>query len=327
MEKALIGITMGDPAGVGPEIIVKALANNPLLRSRCVVYGAIAILDHYIQTFDYKVALQLVNTPGEGDPYALRVIQPMPLAMNRFIIGKTSPVCGDIAFHCLASSVEDALNKKIGAIVTAPLNKEAMNSAGHHYDGHTGALAYLTGCSRVAMFLWSDLLKVIHVTTHVSMRQACDLIKKDRVIQTIELAHETLLRAGYRKPRIAVAGLNAHAGENGLFGTEELTEIIPAIEKCQLNGICADGPFPPDTVFLKCKKGIYDAVVAMYHDQGHIPLKLLDFQGGVNLSAGLPILRTSVDHGTAFDIAGKGIASEKSLLQAIEVADLLLGTN
>jgi len=175
------------------------------------------------------------------------------------------------------------------------------------------------------MLLWTDQLKVIHVTTHVSMRQACDMIKTPRVVQTIELAHETLVQAGYEKPRIAVAGLNAHAGENGLFGTEEIDEIIPAIEQCKAKGICVDGPLPPDTVFLKCKNGVYDVVVAMYHDQGHIPLKLLGFQDGVNISVGLPVMRTSVDHGTAFDIAGKGIASEISLLEAIKVADLLAG--
>ena len=169
----------------------------------------------------------------------------------------------------------------------------------------------------------TDLIKVIHVTTHVSMRQACDMIQKDRVVQTIELAYETLRQAGYEDPCIAVAGLNAHAGENGLFGTEEIDHIIPAIEDCKARGMCVEGPLPPDTVFLKCKNRVYDVVVAMYHDQGHIPLKLLDFQGGVNISVGLPVLRTSVDHGTAFDIAGKGIAATESLLEAIKVADLL----
>ncbi len=321
----LLGITMGDPAGVGPEIIVKALADDPALRRRCVVYGAKCILDHYNQAFGHGLNIQLVSSPNEGDPEALRVIEPVGLAMEEFEIGKVSAACGNVAFRCLEAAVKAAMAKEIGVIVTAPLNKEAMNLAGHHYDGHTGALAHLTGCPRVAMLLWTDLLKVIHVTTHVSMRQACDMIKKDRVVQTIELAHETLLQAGYKKPRIAVAGLNAHAGENGLFGTEEIDEIIPAIEACKANGLCVDGPLPPDTVFLKCKNGVYDVVVAMYHDQGHIPLKLLDFQGGVNISVGLPVLRTSVDHGTAFDIAGKGIASVGSLLEAIKVADLLVG--
>jgi len=319
----LLGITMGDPAGVGPEIIVKALAADAQLRRRCVVYGAKCILDHYNTTFQYGLTIQAVGSPADGDPDALRVIEPVPLSMEEFEIGKVSAACGNVAFRCLEAAVKDALDKKIGVIVTAPLNKEAMNLAGHHYDGHTGALAHLTGCPRVAMLLWTDLLKVIHVTTHVSMRQACDMIKTPRVVQTIELAHETLVQAGYEKPRIAVAGLNAHAGENGLFGTEEIDEIIPAIEQCKAKGMCVDGPLPPDTVFLKCKNGVYDVVVAMYHDQGHIPLKLLDFQGGVNISVGLPVLRTSVDHGTAFDIAGKGIASDGSLLEAIKVADLL----
>ena len=321
----LLGITMGDPAGVGPEIIVKALAGDPALRRRCVVYGAKCILDHYNKVFEHGLNVQAIASPQEGDPDALRVIEPVPLAMADFEVGKVSAACGNIAFRCLEAAVQDAQAKKIGAIVTAPLNKEAMNLAGHHYDGHTGALAHLTGCPRVAMLLWTDQLKVIHVTTHVSMHQACDMIKTPRVVQTIELAHETLVQAGYEKPRIAVAGLNAHAGENGLFGTEEIDEIIPAIEECKAKGICVDGPLPPDTVFLKCKNGVYDVVVAMYHDQGHIPLKLLGFQDGVNISVGLPVMRTSVDHGTAFDIAGKGVASEISLLEAIKVADLLAG--
>lgn len=319
----MLGITMGDPAGVGPEIIVKALAGDPALRRRCVVYGAKCILDHYNNAFGHGLTIQAVGSPDQGDPDALRVLEPVPLAMEDFEIGKVSALCGNVAFRCLEAAVKDAQAGKIGAIVTAPLNKEAMNKAGHHYDGHTGALAHLTNTPRCAMLLWTDLLKVIHVTTHVSMRQACDMIKKDRVVQTIELAHETLARAGYAQPRIAVAGLNAHAGENGLFGTEEIDEIIPAVEECKAKGLCVEGPLPPDTVFLKCKNKVYDVVVAMYHDQGHIPLKLLGFQDGVNISVGLPVLRTSVDHGTAFDIAGKGIAAEISLLEAIKVADLL----
>lgn len=321
----LLGITMGDPAGVGPEIIVRALAEHPELRRRCVVYGAACILEHYNQKFGHGLVVEEVSSPAEGKPDSLRVIQPVPLALSDFEVGQVSATCGNVAFRCLEAAVRDAQAKKIGVIVTAPLNKEAMNRAGHHYDGHTGALAHLTGCPRVAMLLWSEPIKVIHVTTHVSMRQACDMIKTPRVIETIELAHETLVQAGYEKPRIAVAGLNAHAGENGLFGTEEIDEIIPAIEHCRAKGICVDGPIPPDTVFLKCKNGVYDVVVAMYHDQGHIPLKLLNFQGGVNISVGLPVLRTSVDHGTAFDIAGKGITDTQSLLEAIKVADLLAG--
>ena len=319
----MLGITMGDPAGVGPEIIVKALANDPALRRRCVVYGAKSILEYYNTTFGHGLTVQTVTAPAEGDPDALRVIEPVAIALEDFEIGKVSPACGNVAFRCLEAAVKAAQAGEIGAIVTAPLNKEAMNAAGHHYDGHTGALAHLTNTPRCAMLLWTDLIKVIHVTTHVSMRQACDMIQKDRVVQTIELAYETLRQAGYENPRIAVAGLNAHAGENGLFGTEEIDHIIPAIEDCKARGMCVEGPLPPDTVFLKCKNRVYDVVVAMYHDQGHIPLKLLDFQGGVNISVGLPVLRTSVDHGTAFDIAGKGIAATESLLEAIKVADLL----
>lgn len=319
----MLGITMGDPAGVGPEIIVKALANDPALRRRCVVYGAKSILEYYNNTFGHGLTVQTVAAPAEGDPDALRVIEPVAIALEDFEIGKVSPACGNVAFRCLEAAVKAAQAGEIGAIVTAPLNKEAMNAAGHHYDGHTGALAHLTNTPRCAMLLWTDLIKVIHVTTHVSMRQACDMIQKDRVVQTIELAYETLRQAGYENPRIAVAGLNAHAGENGLFGTEEIDHIIPAIEDCKARGMCVEGPLPPDTVFLKCKNRVYDVVVAMYHDQGHIPLKLLDFQGGVNISVGLPVLRTSVDHGTAFDIAGKGIAATESLLEAIKVADLL----
>ncbi len=335
-----LGITMGDPAGVGPEIILKSLAADPTLRRDCVIFGARCILDHYNEAFQYGLTIESISHAGEGDPDALRIIEPTlsikrenpstsdaHLTLSDFTIGSVSPVCGALAFRALEAAVKAAQTGEIDAIITAPLNKEAMNLAGHHYDGHTGALAHLTNTPRCAMLLWSEQIKVIHVTTHLSMRRACDLIKTPRVVQTIELAHETLRRAGYETPRIAVAGLNAHAGENGLFGEEEILEIIPAVEQCRKAGLCVEGPIAPDTVFLKCKNGGYDVVVAMYHDQGHIPLKLLDFQGGVNISVGLPIIRTSVDHGTAFDIAGKGIASTASLLEAIKVARLLTASH
>jgi 4-hydroxythreonine-4-phosphate dehydrogenase len=231
----------------------------------------------------------------------------------------------------VVKAIELALAKKVDGTVTGPINKEAINLAGHHYSGHTEIFGDYTDTKNYAMLLSGGSIKVIHVTTHCSMREACDRIKRDRVLSVIKLADEGLSLMGHKKPKIGVAGLNAHASENGLFGWEEEREIAPAIEDARTLGIDAEGPVPPDTVFVKCQAGQYDVVVAMYHDQGHIPLKLAGFKldmatnryssmSGVNLTIGLPIIRTSVDHGTAFGKAGEGRANEESLVDAVEIA-------
>ena len=237
--------------------------------------------------------------------------------INSISIGNVSEICGRCAYLYVEKAIKDALNGRIKAVVTAPLNKEALNKGGYAYEGHTEIFAKLTNTKKYAMMLWSEKLSVIHVSTHCSLKNACERATKERVFDTIELAQQGLQKMGVKTPRIAVAGLNPHSGESGLFGREEIEQIIPAIDKAKKKGWNVDGPISPDVVFLKAYNGDYDIVVAMYHDQGHIPLKLLAFGNGVNITLGLPIVRTSVDHGTAFDIAGKGIANEEDLFYAL----------
>lgn len=320
-----LGITMGDAAGVGPEIILKTMKMYPEYQEKCVVYGAAKVLAYYNEKQELGLTIREISSVEEWETSAVNVIDPCPISVEDFTVGALSAICGDCAYRYLEAAVEDAVRGEVQAVVTAPLNKEALHMGGHLYAGHTEILADLTGTKNYAMLLWSPRMKVIHATTHVSLRKACDLVMKERVSDVIRLADETLRRAGMEAPKIAVAGLNPHAGEHGLFGEEEIKEIIPAIEMCQAEGISAVGPVSPDTVFLKAYQGVYDLVVAMYHDQGHIPLKLIGFQEGVNVTVGLPFVRTSVDHGTAFDIAGKGIADETSMLRALQVAKQLLG--
>lgn len=316
-------ITMGDAAGVGPEIILKTMKARPEYQEQCIVYGAYDVLRYYNEKWNMGLVLHRISSCSEGVSGAVNIIDPFPITMEDFTVGCLSARCGDGAYRYLEAAVRAAQAGEVTAVVTAPLNKEALHMGGHLYAGHTEILADLTGVKNYAMLLWSDTLKVIHVSTHVSLRRACDLATKERVAQVIRLGNQVLKKAGLEKPRIAVAGLNPHAGEHGLFGEEEQTQLIPAIEECRAEGIDAVGPEAPDTVFLKGSQGKYDLVVAMYHDQGHIPLKLLDFKKGVNMTVGLPVIRTSVDHGTAFDIAGTGTADASSLLEALRIAVLL----
>lgn len=315
-----VAITMGDAAGVGPEIILKALKARPEYQEQCVVYGSFDVLRYYNEKWNMGLTLHGVSASSQCAAGAVNIVDPFPLAMEDFAVGQLSARCGDGAYRYLEAAVCAAQSGEVTAVVTAPLNKEALHMGGHLYAGHTEILADLTGAKDYAMLLWSDTLKVIHVSTHVSLRQACDLVTKERVATVIRLGDQVLKRAGVERPRIAVAGLNPHAGEHGLFGDEEQTQLIPAIDECRGEGIDVVGPEPPDTVFFKGSQGQYDLVVAMYHDQGHIPLKVLDFKKGVNMTVGLPVIRTSVDHGTAFDIAGTGVADEASLLEALRIA-------
>lgn len=316
-----IGITIGDVAGIGPEIILKSLQNE-VFRNKSIVYGSKDVLDFYNDKFNYGLEIVEISLDNQFVEGKVNVIDPVKIKIEDFEIGQLSAKCGDAAFQYLKAAIQDAKQKKIDSIVTAPLNKEALHMGGHLYAGHTEILADLTDTREYAMLLWSEKLKTIHVSTHCSLLKACEKVKKERVMLVIKLAAEALLKAGKTDYKIAVAGLNPHAGENGLFGGEEINEIIPAINKCKAEGITVDGPLPPDTVFLRCLKGEYDLVVAMYHDQGHIPLKLFAFDDGVNMTVGLPFIRTSVDHGTAFDIAGKNIANENSMIKAIEAAEV-----
>ncbi len=258
-------------------------------------------------------------------------MDPAPLAPGAYVPGVVSAACGDAAFSYITHGISLAKSGAVAAVVTGPIHKEALNLAGHHFDGHTEIFARYTDTNNYAMLLASGNLRVIHVTTHVSLRQACDLIRTPRVLDTIRLAVRALQELGIPNGRIAVAGLNPHSSDNGLFGDEEAREILPAIEAARAEGIHVTGPVPPDSVFVRALGGEFDMVVAMYHDQGHIPLKLAGFRldpatgkyesmSGINTTIGLPIIRTSVDHGTAFDRAGRGVANEGSMVEAIEVA-------
>lgn len=308
----IIGITMGDPAGVGPEISVKALAGMSAAdKARTRIYGNRATLEAAKAAVGVAVDLEghVVNIDYAGAP--------LPW-------GQLSPVAGDAAFRFIEKAVRDAEAGVIGCIVTAPINKEALNAAGHHYDGHTGMLRSLTGSKAAYMLLASDRLKVIHVSTHVSLSEAIRRSTTERVLATIRAGNAHLKRIGIAAPRIAVAGINPHCGENGLFGTEDDDQIAPAVKLAQAEGINAQGPISADTVFHRAYNGAFDLVVAQYHDQGHIPIKLVAFDDAVNVSVELPIDRTSVDHGTAFDIAGKGIANHGNMLAAIAYARKLV---
>lgn len=315
----IFGITLGDPCGIGTEITLKALKKVPQYISECILFGSLELLKHYNNKFGYGFKFNKINSIAEFKEGIVNVYEPMDIKLSDIEVGKVSASGGKCAFLSVKSAIDFALRKEIASVVTAPLNKEALHLAGYNYAGHTEIFGEFTHGKSYAMLLWSDKLKAIHVSTHVSLRNACDLVKKQRVIDVIRLADKTLKSAGYDKPHIAVAGLNPHAGENGIFGNEEIEEIIPAVEACVNEGIYVEGPIAPDTVFLKGYQGKYDIVVAMYHDQGHIPLKLLAFDSGVNITVGLDVIRTSVDHGTAFDIAGMNIAKEDSILQAIEI--------
>ena len=305
----IIGITMGDPAGVGPEIIVKALSQMPEAeRARIRIYGNRASLEQAERFLGIRLPLRpgtLHDTPVEGG-----TIPP----------GKLDPRAGDASYRFIAAAVQHAMAGEIACIVTAPINKAALNAAGHHYDGHTGMLAHLTGAPSSFMLLASERLNVIHNSTHVSLRTAIDRARPERELATIRAGHGHLRRLGLENPRIAVAGLNPHCGENGLFGTEDADHIAPAVAMARAEGIDAQGPISADTLYHRTYNGAFDLVVAQYHDQGHIPIKLVAFDTAVNVSVGLPIDRCSVDHGTAFDIAGQGVAKSVNLDHAIAYA-------
>lgn len=320
MGKPIIGITMGDGAGVGPEIIMKSLKDASVY-DNCApfVIGDAKILERANQVVDAGLKLRVIESPEEAR-FEFGTVDCIDLNLlpADLPFGQVSPEAGNAAFRYLEKAIELANEGKIDVICTAPLNKEALHKGGHIYPGHTEILAELTNTKDFSMMLSAPKLKVIHVTTHVGILDAVKMINPQRVYNVIKLAHDTLKKAGYEQPRIAVCGINPHAGENGLFGYgEEEEKVIPGVERAQQEGIQVFGPLPADTLFFRTVRGDFDVVVAMYHDQGHGPVKVLGLEAGVNITVGLPIIRTSVDHGTAFDIAGKGIADELSLKEAI----------
>jgi 4-hydroxythreonine-4-phosphate dehydrogenase len=334
MNKPVLGITMGDPSGIGPEITVKTLGRRELYdASRPLVVGDAKVIEKAAREAVKRQDLAIHPVASVKEcTFSYGTIDVLDLAnvdIEKLKVGKVDAMSGRAAFEAVKKVIELALSKDVDATITNPLNKEALNLAGHHYSGHTEIYAELTGTKDYSMMLADGELRVVHVSTHVSLREACERVKKDRVLKVIELADTTCKSLGIARPRIAVAGLNPHAGENGMFGREEIEEISPAIKAAKEEGINAEGPVPPDTVFSKAHGGMYDIVVCMYPDQGHIPLKVLGFQydraasrwksvNGVNITLGLPIIRSSVDHGTAFGHAWQGSANESSLLNAIE---------
>lgn len=333
-KKPILGITMGDPASIGPEITVKALSDAAIYE-KCspIIIGDAAVMEAAVGIVGKDVKINAVSDVKEAkfefgtiDVYDMKLVD-----MDKLERGVVSAMAGNAAFQYVKKVIELAMNHEVDATVTNALNKEAMNLAGHHYSGHTEIYAEYTGTKKYTMMLAHENLRVVHVSTHVSLREACDRVKKDRVLEVIRIADQACKELGIKEPKIGVAGLNPHSGENGMFGREEIEEITPAIEAAKGEGIIVDGPVPPDTVFSKARGGWYDIVVAMYHDQGHIPLKVVGFVynqaeqkwdavAGVNITLGLPIIRASVDHGTAFDQAGKGVANELSLINAMDYA-------
>ena len=326
MKLPLIGITMGDPAGVGPEVVMKALAHREVYAMcRPLVIGDAKQLARADVLLNLHLEIHLVRTPEQSkfSPGSVDCID-LALVPADICYGKVSAAAGEAAYRYIELAVKLALERSIDAICTAPINKEALNAAGHRYPGHTELLAKLTGTREVSLTLLAPRLRVIHVTAHIGLLDAIERIDAALVERTIARGRDLVIRAGVAEPRIGVCGINPHAGEGGLFGRgEEEKKIVPAIAAARARGWKVDGPLPADSLFYLAARGDYDLVVAMYHDQGHGPVKAMGLEHGVNVTAGLPIVRTSVDHGTAFDIAGTGKADERSMLEALRQAAAL----
>ncbi len=324
MKKPVLAITMGDVNGVGPEIMVKALSHAaPWEWCQPVIIGG-------------KAAFQEARNAHGGCPEP-EVIEDISERRDGFYLlecgfpgppvhpGTMDPEAGRSAIEWVKQAVLLAQSGAVDGIVTCPINKECVHRAGISCSGHTDLIAEMTGAADYRMCLFTETMRIVHNTAHLSLRNAIEHVERDRVAASIRIGHEALRRIGMAAPRIAVAGLNPHAGEGGAFGREEIEAIAPAVRQCRNEGIDCSGPHPPDTLFGKMRDGRFDMVIAMYHDQGHIPLKLIAMDEGVNVTLGIPIVRTSVDHGTAYDIAGQGIAREHSLLAALRLAAQLAG--
>lgn len=333
--KKVIAITIGDPSGIGSEIIAKTLfQKNFSVDCIPVVIGNADIMREGLRIAGVSMEVNNIDNISkiETNKNVINVLDVYPdYDIKDLKYGIVQKESGILAYKSIEAAIKLALEQKIAAVVTSPINKESFALAGSPYPGHTEMFAALTGTKDYSMILMYNNMRVAHVTTHVSMKEAVELIKTPRVLKTIQVAHNACVQIGINNPTIAVAGLNPHAGENGMFGKEEIDEIIPAIQQAKSEGIDAVGPLPSDTLFSKAISGMYDCVVAMYHDQGHIPIKLLGFAvnaadgvwkniSGVNITFGLPIIRVSVDHGTAFGKAGKGTANPSSLIEAVNIA-------
>lgn len=323
-DNPLVGITMGDPAGIGPEVIAKAYP-DVCDSSRPIVIGDADVLSDAIDICNASLSVEPVDTVADARFNANRIPVLDLDNVDRLVHGEVREEYGAASLAYIERAIELAKADTIDAITTAPINKQATKLAGSDYAGHTGMLADYTDTKNYSMMLVEDELRVTHVSTHVSLREACDLVTTENVLDTICLSDEALRDLGIESPSVGVAGLNPHASDGGLLGEEDEAEIEPAVERARERGIDVTGPESPDTVYVRAARGEFDCVVSMYHDEGHIPIKMLGFASddavsGVNVTIGLPIVRTSVDHGTAFDIAGDGIASERSLVDAAEIA-------
>jgi 4-hydroxythreonine-4-phosphate dehydrogenase len=323
LEDVPIAITMGDPCGIGPEIVAKLYADSAPLPPTLVL-GDEGLIKRAIRLLGLSLAVRAIESPEEfhSTPETIPVISLSHLPED-LPFGHLDGRAGRAAYEYIRAGIDLALQQRIRAVVTAPINKEALRLANIHYPGHTEILADFSGTKNFAMMLMNNDLRIILVTIHVSLREAIELLSIESELTVIRLAHRAMTQLGIAQPRIAVAGLNPHAGEHGLFGSEDEEIIGPAIELARAEGIEASGPWPGDTVFMHARQGRFDIVVAQYHDQGLIPVKYLGVDEGVNITVGLPFVRTSVDHGTAFDIAGTGKASHASLRVAVEQAALL----
>ena len=337
--KPIIGITMGDPASIGPEIALKALLEDRVTSiCRPVIVGDAEVFKHIATRLNLPIEIHSISKVSDAEFKAGRadVLDLKNTDLSKVTFGEVSAEAGEASFQSIKKVIDLALKGELSATVTGPINKKSINEAGHQFAVHTEIYAHYTNTQKYAMLLVEENLRVIHVSTHVSLREACDLVKKERILEVTELLHNGLKSLGVSNLKIGIAGLNPHAGDSGLFGTEDDQEILPAVEEAFKLGYDVEGPVPADTLFSKAVTGYYGGIVAMYHDQGHIPFKLTGFKWnaekkqmdsvkGVNITMGLPIIRTSVDHGTAFEIAGKGVASPDAMVLAIESAVQLAG--
>lgn len=336
-KRPILGISVGDPGGIGPEITARALARDDIYEiCRPLVVADAGVVEDALRFTGLTLSLNKIHRP-EGGLFkhgTMDILDMANMDIRRLRYKEVMPEQGQASFEYVARVIELALKGEIDGTVTGPINKAAINAAGHHFAGHTEIYAKLTNTKEYAMMLVHGDFRLVHVSTHVSLREACDRVRRDRIIKVIDLTYNALKKLDISAPRIAVAGLNPHCGEGGMFGREDLDEILPAVQHARRSGKDVEGPIPADTVFPKMKGDMYDAVVVMYHDQGHIPIKLLGFQydqktgawgamSGVNVTLGLPIVRTSVDHGTAFGKAGEGRANPQSMIEAIRLAALL----
>ncbi len=325
--KPAIAITMGDPCGIGPEVVVKALADPRVYAScRPVVVGSGYAMEQAVALTGAPMRVGRPDDPADAgqDSAVIDVVDLGNLNPEDITVGEINPVCGKAAMEWVTRAGELALSGVADGLATAPLNKEAASLAGYKSIGHMELLQELSGARTVATMLMARNLRVVHLTTHRSLRAACDYVKKDRILDYLRLTHDAFVKFGFREPRIAAAALNPHGSDGGLLGNEEAEQIAPAVEAACAEGINAFGPIPADIVFHHATEDRYDAVLAMYHDQGHIPVKVYGFEESITANLGLPFVRTSVDHGTAFDIAGKGVASHASMLESIRLAVALV---